>query len=737
MKNSFIQNVNYIASLDNNYGDQAYLLKNNLTLMNTANDIVLSFKYFDFDKRTVKEIKHSKTGVLYSGLGLILQEFVNKINSAMGIRATASYQLLNLTIGFSITITSNVSDIKVNELNFNAKKTQDQVELYNLYGDVRNTLKILPTLAMLDNSILNGFAIAGKYIDNILTVSDNIDDVVVVSDNIHNVNNTGQNIESVNKVSSNMNTVRIVSLNINNVNIVGKDIENVNTVAENIESVKDISNNIETVKPIALNMDAVLNVHNNMNSVITDANNIGNINIVADDLSEVGFSNLIDMGSISDPVQQDPTGISLIETVAVNINDVRINANNIANIKTNADNIATINIVANNIDNVNLTGASSVGINIIAPKIDKVETVADNIADVNTVADISTDVTVVSANITDINQVAANKANINVVSSNIADVNSVAANIVDIQNAEENAQIAIDKAAEALASEDKAHKWAQNQENEIVQGTFGVDDEYSAYHWAKKAEAAAGGHISLNSLYDINTTGILDGGLIRFNESTGLWEAYDFTHNDVIGFDINSGTSVAEGQLAWNNTEKTLDLGLSGGSTLQLGQESVRLVRNNTSDTIAKGTIVMLNGSTGSSNRINIKPFTGGFNEAIYCYGIAAQDILAGADGIINTEGKVKGIDTTGTSVGEVWVDGDILYAKPNGNGLLTNVVPDEDELRMPIAVVVNSHTDGTLEIRFAPINENLYYTKEQNDILLANKVPLTGDFILDLGGIV
>ena len=282
-----------------------------------------------------------------------------------------------------------------------------------------------------------------------------------------------------------------------------------------------------------------------------------------------------------------------------------------------------------------------------------------------------------------------------------------------------------------------AYKWAQHPENAIVRGTVGVDDEYSAYHWAKKAKDAAGGHITFESLYDVNFSGLLEGGIARFNCSTGFWEAYDFAHNDVIGFDLTSGTSVSEGQLAWNNAEKTLDLGLSCGSKLQLGHESVRLVRNGTASTIDNGTLVMFDGTIGSSDRVKVKPFTGGFNEAIYCYGISTQDILAGTDGIITTEGKVRGIDTTGTSVREVWADGDILYAKPNSNGMMTNVVPDEDELRMPVAIVVKADINGTLEVILTPINENAYYTKEQNDILLADKVPLTGDFILDLGEIV
>ena len=176
-----------------------------------------------------------------------------------------------------------------------------------------------------------------------------------------------------------------------------------------------------------------------------------------------------------------------------------------------------------------------------------------------------------------------------------------------------------------------------------------------------------------------------------------------------------NGGSGAEGLLSWNADEGTVDLGLPGGSVLQIGQENVRTVRNSTASTITNGTVCMFNGTIGNSGRIKVKPFTGGFNEAMYVYGVATQDIAAGADGLITIEGKVRGIDTTGASVGEVWLDEDILYVKPGDNGRLTKIVPTVSELRMPIASVIKAHTNGTLEIRFTPLNENQFEPRNAN----------------------
>jgi len=207
------------------------------------------------------------------------------------------------------------------------------------------------------------------------------------------------------------------------------------------------------------------------------------------------------------------------------------------------------------------------------------------------------------------------------------------------------------------------------------------------------------------------------------------------TDLNFIGFDISADVSVGIGQIAWNATEGTYDMGLENGSVLQAGQENIRKVTNNSGALISNGTLVMYNGTNGASGRINVKPFTAGFNEAIKLYGVATQSIASNADGIITIEGKVRGIDTTGASVGETWVDNDILYAKPNDNGMMTKIVPADNELKIVVASVIKAHaTNGTLEIRFIPFNENAYYTKVQNDILLDNKVPLNDGFTLDLG---
>ena len=133
----------------------------------------------------------------------------------------------------------------------------------------------------------------------------------------------------------------------------------------------------------------------------------------------------------------------------------------------------------------------------VSSQYDNVKKVADEIAAVVTVAD-----------------------NIEVVGVVAGDLPAIISDIIpslgEILAADTNAAVATAKAAEASASEAMARKWADEAEDMPVVGTVGVDDEYSAYHWAKKAEAFMG-DVTLDSLYDVYTTGVINKQVLRYD----------------------------------------------------------------------------------------------------------------------------------------------------------------------------------------------------------------------------
>lgn len=191
----------------------------------------------------------------------------------------------------------------------------------------------------------------------------------------------------------------------------------------------------------------------------------------------------------------------------------------------------------------------------------------------------------------------------------------------------------------------------------------------------------------------------------------GITDAYNKTEIETIlpkvGFDVTNVTAPGIGQVAWNSTENTLDVGLDG-VVLQVGQEQLIRVRNNTGTAISNGNAVMATGTIGNSGRITIANANISQANAKYILGVVTEDIVAGADGFVTAFGKVRGIKTNGAQFGETWVDGDVIYVKDLGNGELTKVVPTNTQVKLPIAIVINSHpTNGTLFIRVNSIDEN------------------------------
>lgn len=191
----------------------------------------------------------------------------------------------------------------------------------------------------------------------------------------------------------------------------------------------------------------------------------------------------------------------------------------------------------------------------------------------------------------------------------------------------------------------------------------------------------------------------------------GLTDVYTKTEVHTVlpkvGFDTTNVTVPSAGQMAWNIDEATVDIGLNGG-VLQVGQEQLVRVRNNTGSTIVNGTAVMATGTLGNSGRIAVAPANLTNTNAKMILGVCTESIAAGADGFVTTFGKVRNLRTTGSQYGETWVDGDVIYVKDSGNGALTKVVPSDTQLKMPIAIVINAHaTTGTLFVRVNSIDEN------------------------------
>jgi len=195
---------------------------------------------------------------------------------------------------------------------------------------------------------------------------------------------------------------------------------------------------------------------------------------------------------------------------------------------------------------------------------------------------------------------------------------------------------------------------------------------------------------------------------------------------DFIGFNQNAGVSVQPGQIAWNSGDGCLDIGMGyDGVVLQTGLEMVYRIK--ASAAITNGQCVMFDGSVGASGVLKGKPSTTGITEGQTIMGVATMDIALNGFGYITAFGLVRGINTTGASVGETWADGDILYYNPSYTGGLTNVEPTAPSAKVIVAAVVNAGSggSGSLFVRptFLPTLSNL------SDVLVTS--PADGDKLI------
>jgi len=158
---------------------------------------------------------------------------------------------------------------------------------------------------------------------------------------------------------------------------------------------------------------------------------------------------------------------------------------------------------------------------------------------------------------------------------------------------------------------------------------------------------------------------------------------------DYLNFDTAAAHSVGVGELAWNNTDGTLDLGLQGGLINRLGQQLVIKARNTSGSTITKGNVVKVVGVAGGFVGINLAQADSVANSES-AFGITAEDIANTSNGFVAINGLVHGLNTN------AFTEGDILYLSTTTPGAITNVKPASPNYIVVVGYVAKkSATDG------------------------------------------
>lgn len=243
--------------------------------------------------------------------------------------------------------------------------------------------------------------------------------------------------------------------------------------------------------------------------------------------------------------------------------------------------------------------------------------------------------------------------------------------------------------------------------------------------------------VDLNSLSDVQVEGAADGEFLIYDSVTNLFVnspafldnladvdegSGGASTNDLLIFDgtfwvpssdiavnsiqMDTATAIEEpafGQVAWSVEDGTLNIGLRNSVILQTGQEVLFLVKNQTGVTIPNGIAVGFAGTLGSSGILLAAPFIAdGSQPSEYFMGVTTQSIADGEDGYVTHFGKVRGLNLSAFS------DGDILYVSETVAGALRVGAPDAPNNIIQVAAVVKSGNPGTLFIR-PTLGSNLF----------------------------
>lgn len=171
-------------------------------------------------------------------------------------------------------------------------------------------------------------------------------------------------------------------------------------------------------------------------------------------------------------------------------------------------------------------------------------------------------------------------------------------------------------------------------------------------------------------------------------------QANNSVETDYIDFLLDPRFTRTPGRVHWGPTG-TLEIEMGGGNiTQQVGEEF--FAYGKATAAITDGQLVMVTGAVGASGTITFAPTSTGLLDPNAILGIATESIPLNGFGRVTTMGIVRGIDTTGSSVGEVWADGDVLWYNTSAVGRMTKVKPSAPNMKTQVAIVINAGSGGS-----------------------------------------
>ena len=238
------------------------------------------------------------------------------------------------------------------------------------------------------------------------------------------------------------------------------------------------------------------------------------------------------------------------------------------------------------------------------------------------------------------------------------------------------------------------------------------------------------GDYTLTQLGGVTITTPSNGQVLKYNGTQWVNGTDTDTGLTSVGLSMPSAFSVANSPLTANGTLSVTGAGTTaqyvrGDGTLAtfpvIAQEAQRLITevyNSTGATLAKGSIVYINGGQGNLPTVTKAIATGDATSA-QTYGVVQSDITNMNNGFVVAMGSLTNLDT------QVYPVGTQLYLSATTAGDWTSTKPYAPLHLVYVGIVVRSHpTQGVVEIRI----QNGYELDELHDVSAQN--PTNGDIL-------
>lgn len=167
--------------------------------------------------------------------------------------------------------------------------------------------------------------------------------------------------------------------------------------------------------------------------------------------------------------------------------------------------------------------------------------------------------------------------------------------------------------------------------------------------------------------------------------------------NPYIQFNNGSAVTVAAGRLWYDGSTGSWNAGMGGGNiTQQIGEEL--FVYGKATSAISGNTLVQAiyqTGTVGASGAITFGTTVAGITNGDLIIGVATEDIALNGFGRITSFGVIHGVNTSGSTYGETWANGDALWYNPVTGGV-TNVKPVAPNIKVQLGTVINAGSGGS-----------------------------------------